>query len=146
MPAPQSYKNHTMIDPLHHLIITPLTLLNLAFSGVIYAHHHRAHPHLTAWWIVVSILIVLIAAKSRYYALRLQDRLIRLEERLRLTALLPSAEHSSISALSTGQLIALRFASDRELPALSRRALAENLAPKQIKQAIQDWRPDDQRV
>ena len=127
MPAPQSYKNHAMLDPLHHFVITPLALITLGFSVVIYAHRHHAHPFLALWWILVGFLILLISTKSRIYALRLQDRMIRLEERLRLIALLPPSEHAAIESLRTGQLIALRFASDGELPSLFRRTVAENL-------------------
>jgi hypothetical protein len=146
MATPQSYKSHAKLDPLHHLIITPLLLLNFGFSFPLFGRHHQQHPHIALWWIVLSFTLLLMSVKSRIYSLRLQDRLIRLEERLRLTALLPSAEHSAIASLTSRQLIALRFASDDELPTLARRTLAENLQPKQIKQAIVTWRSDHHRV
>jgi hypothetical protein len=76
----------------------------------------------------------------------LQDRVIRLEERLRYTQLLTPADLARTHALTLHQIVALRFASDAELPALLNRTLSENLAPKQIKQSIQSWRPDHTRI
>jgi hypothetical protein len=146
MPAPQNYKNHTRYDSLLHYFLVPMLLLNFIFSFVIFRNHHQENPHITLWWIVLSFVLLMMPMQARRGALKAQDRVIRLEERLRLALLLPPAEHSMIQTLTTGQLIALRFASDGELPALARRALAENLTRKQIKQAIVTWRPDDLRV
>jgi hypothetical protein len=84
--------------------------------------------------------------KTRTYALKVQDRVIRLEERLRMEKLLPPELMSRFEELSVGQIVGLRFASDGELPALVLRALDERLDPKQIKKAIQTWRPDTHRV
>jgi len=124
----------------------PVLILNLIFSVLIWYRHAAQHPHLALWWIVLSFIFFLLAIKGRTNALRAQDRLIRLEERLRLTALLPAADHPHIHSLTPHQLIALRFASDAELSDLARRAWTENLTSKQIKQAITNWRPDDLRI
>ena len=80
------------------------------------------------------------------YSAKVQDRVIRLEERLRLQSLAPDAFKARIPELTVRQLVALRFASDSEVTALATKALDENLAPKQIKALIQNWRPDFHRV
>jgi hypothetical protein len=86
------------------------------------------------------------AGRMRAYATHSQDRIIRLEERLRLMQILPEPVQARIGELSTSQLISLRFASDAELPALTMRALDEKLDRDGIKQAITQWRPDTFRV
>jgi hypothetical protein len=95
---------------------------------------------------VVTALLLIVFIKMRSYALRVQDRIIRLEETLRLREILPPALQSYIQQLAPGQFIALRFASDEELPARVAEALKENLSPDQIKRRIQTWRPDTFRV
>jgi hypothetical protein len=146
MPAPQNFKNHPRFNPPFHFVILPLLLLNLIFSIYATIHHWPEHRILFLWWIVMSIVLFMMAGISRSQTLRAQDRIIRLEERLRLAALLPAEDRAHIDELSIKQLIALRFASDAELPALVRKTLTQNLEPKAIKQSIVNWRGDYYRV
>jgi uncharacterized protein DUF6526 len=138
---PQSFANHARYDPLFHFFMAPLSLFLLIWS---IAHAFRHFNHEAAAWVVAAILIFLAVFKTRTYALKVQDRVIRLEERLRLTNLLPAG--SPLPALTEGQWIALRFASDAECPGLAQKAVAANLTAKQIKEAIQNWRADYFRV
>ena len=146
MAQPQSFKNHTRFDPPFHFFILPVLLLNFIFAiyATIHAWPSRIHIHL--WWIVMSILFFVMAGIFRGYALKNQDRLIRLEEQLRLADLLDEEQLGLIDALTVDQYIGLRFAADAEVAALAQRAVTENLTRKQIKQAITTWRPDNQRI
>lgn len=146
MPEPQNLKNHARMDPPFHFFVLPILLLNLIFAVYVTIHDWPSHPRLHPWWIVMSLALMMLAVKTRMYALKAQDRVIRLEERLRMAALLPAEEYAQASALTEGQFVALRFASDAELPALVRRTLQENLEPKQIKAAIENWRSDYFRI
>ncbi|MDQ2835489.1 MAG: DUF6526 family protein [Acidobacteriota bacterium] len=146
MAATQSFKSHARFDPVFHFCIIPLLLLNLIFSIYVTVHTWPAYEHTHLWWIVMAFVFILMAVRARQSALKAQDRVIRLEERLRLAALLPAGELGSMEQLSMGQLIALRFASDTELPALVRRTLSEKLGPKAIKESIVNWRADHYRV
>ena len=146
MPAPQTYKNHTRFDPLFHFTVLPLLLINLGFSiyATIHSGHAFRHSHL--WWIVMSVVFILMAGNARASALKAQDRIIRLEERLRLAAILPPSDHALIPQITEDQLIALRFAPDEELAALTHKTLTQGLEPKAIKQNIVNWRADYFRV
>jgi hypothetical protein len=105
------------------------------------------HPETSSIaFLVIAVLMLVTAFKTRLYALKVQDRIIRLEERLRLSGLLSEPLRSRVAELTESQLIALRFASDAEVPGLVQRTLNENLAAKQIKEMIRDWRPDRWRV
>ncbi len=140
---PQTYANHARFDPWYHFFLAPIALIILIASIV----HLVRHPH--PWGVlhvVLAFALFILLFKVRTYSLKVQDRVIRLEERLRLATLLPEPLHSRIGELDVRQLIALRFASDAEIPALVGRALNEKLTEKQIKQAIQVWRPDYFRV
>jgi hypothetical protein len=136
---PQTLANHAKFDPLFHFFLAPVTLACFIASIVILFHGIDA---LRIWFAVLSLAAFLLTFKTRVYALRVQDRVIRLEERLRLSALLPESLRTRIPELSEQQLIALRFAADAEVPLLVERVLQEHLEPKAIKQAIQNWRPD----
>jgi hypothetical protein len=144
MSKPQSFKNHTRFRPTFHFTLAPLLVLNLIFAIVLLVHHHSEHPNVTVWWVILSAALILAAADHRMSALGAQDRIIRLEERLRMTAL--GVSHATSYALTERQLIGLRFASDSELPALAERAVREKLTEKQIKASIQSWRPDYFRI
>jgi hypothetical protein len=146
MPTAQNLKNHTRLDPLYHLFVLPMLLLNFIFSIYATIHHWPEHRILFLWWIAMSIVLMIMGVRLRDRALVVQDRVIRFEERLRLHALLPPEERAHINELSIKQLIALRFASDDELPALFRKTLTQNLEPKAIKQSIVTWRGDYHRV
>jgi hypothetical protein len=147
---PQTFANHTRFDPLFHFFLIPLFLVGVILSLI----HFFAHiteggffDHFHAFLIVLLAFALLIAVfKIRIYALKVQDRVIRLEERLRLAQLLPEPLRARIPELTEDQLIGLRFASDGELAKLAERALNEKLSRKQIKEAIQTWRPDYWRV
>jgi hypothetical protein len=141
MPAPQSYKSHTRWDPPFHFFVLPLLLVNIGFAIYMTFANYQNHRHLYPWWIVMAIVLFVVAGNSRGYSLRAQDRIIRLEERLRMAALLAPADLVRSHGLTESQLIGLRFASDAELPALVQRTLDEGLTQKQIKEAIVDWRP-----
>jgi hypothetical protein len=146
MPTPQNLKNHTRFYPPFHFFILPMLLLNIIFSIYATIHHWPEHRILFLWWIVMSIVLFVMAGAARGGALAVQDRVIRAEERLRLHALLPAEDRVHINDLSVKQLIALRFASDDELPALFRKTLSQNLEPKAIKASIVNWRGDYHRV
>jgi len=146
MAASQNYKNHTRFDPPFHFFLMPILLANFICSIVALVRHWPSHDSLYEWWVVMSLVLIVGFGKARGYALKTQDRIIRLEERLRLTALLSAGDLAATHELTESQLVALRFASDGELPALAKRAVAEKLTNKQIKEAIQNWRPDYFRV
>jgi hypothetical protein len=146
MAAPQNLQNHTRFNPPFHFFVLPMLLLNFIFSIYATIHAWPSYQHTHLWWIAMSVVFFVMAGLGREAALRAQDRIIRLEERLRLTALLPAEDRAHISELSIKQLIALRFASDAEIPALVRKTLTQNLEPKAIKQSIVTWRADYHRV
>ena len=139
----QSYSKHTRWDPPFHFFIMPVFVATVIVAIV---HAIRWAGFHTAWTVVLSIAALMLVFKARLYALKVQDRLIRLEERLRLSAILAEPLRSRIEELSKSQLIALRFASDEELSALVSETLTRNLSAKEIKQSIKNWRGDYFRV
>jgi hypothetical protein len=143
MAEPQSLKNHTMFDPLFHFFLGPVGFILLILSIVEAVNHPSTMAYIH---IVVIVWLVALVFKTRLYALKVQDRVIRLEERLRLAQVLPAAQQSRIPELTCDQLIGLRFASNAELPGLVEKTLAGNWKRKQIKEAIQNWREDLWRV
>lgn len=145
MPAlpPQSLASHRRFDPLFHFFALPVVGLSVIAAIV----HAVQRPNwFSAWLVLFSIALVIVTLKARMYALRVQDRLIRLEERLRLRDLIDEPLRSRICELSEGQLIGLRFASDAEVPRLVEAALAKQLSKAEIKKSITSWRGDYFRV
>jgi Family of unknown function (DUF6526) len=146
----QSFEHHTRWDPAFHFFVLPVFVLGLLMTIVHLVAHFttsdfRDNFHACLLILLASALLVAVF-KIRLYSLKVQDRVIRLEERLRLAMLLPEPLRARIPELTVGQLVALRFASDAELPALAARALNEKLSRADIKKSIKTWRPDNWRV
>jgi hypothetical protein len=144
MPKPQYFENHAKLVPGFHGFVFPVFAINWFWSvyGLYRAPGIDAVIHL----LVASALIGL-ALYARLFALKVQDRVIRLEMRLRLARCLPAASSSDVDRFTIGQLVALRFASDAELPELAARVLEDNLHDKQaIKKMIRNWQADHDRA
>jgi len=136
----QNFENHARTVPMFHLFVLPVLFLNFISSVV---HVFRAPTYWTAVSLLVSIALVLLALTARMFALTVQDRVIRLEMRLRLQQLLPQELKARIPEFTLAQLVSLRFASDAELPELARKVLDEKLNDrKAIKKLIRNWQPD----
>lgn len=148
--TPQTYASHGRFDPPFHFFLLPVFGLGVVLTLIHFFYHLREsdsrdniHSFLL---IVLAVALLTLVLKTRIYALRVQDRVIRLEERLRLMQLLPEPLRARIPELTESQLIGLRFASDAEVPSLVERTLKEKLSRKEIKKSIQNWRPDYWRV
>jgi uncharacterized membrane protein YciS (DUF1049 family) len=138
--AEQNFANHTKIFPPFHFFVVPILLVNLGVQlyrlkfGITFA---------TVFGILLAVALILGFLSARMFALSVQDRVIRLEERLRYQRLLPSDLQPRIEDFTVAQLVSLRFASDAELPALARKVLDEKLQErKAIKQLVKNWKPD----
>ena len=144
--SPQNLKNHGRIDPPFHFVLFLVLVANLVFAVFHVVHHLEDASIASAWFVVLSLAVFIPFFKLRTYPLKVQDRVIRLEERLRLQALAPAEWHTQIYRLTEDQLIGLRFAADDEVVELAKQALEHNLTRKQIKERIQSWRADNFRV
>ena len=143
----QVYASHRRWDPWYHFFASSVVLISFfvalwtfikSFSGGFSAW--------TAWNVVVWAAALALTLRIRSYPLKVQDRIIRLEERLRLATLLDGPLKARIGELDERQLVGLRFAPDAEVPALVKAALDEKLSGEEIKKRIQNWRPDTFRV
>ncbi len=143
MSQPQTYANHTRFDPPFHFFVVPILLINLINRVILDVRQFTLDRSLG---VLVAAALLLLALLMRMYSLRVQDRVIRMEERIRIAAVGSPATLARMDEFSIKQLVALRFAPYAELGPLADRALAEGLEPKQIKQAIVQWRPDTHRV
>jgi hypothetical protein len=144
MPETQNLQNHARIHPPYHYVLAPILLIHLLWT----LRALVAAPSLdTAEPFLLAIGLFVMGALARIYALKAQDRVIRLEETLRYREVLPGPIAAKAARLKTNQMIALRFASDADLPNLVERIDAgEIVEPKAIKLAISHWRPDYERV
>lgn len=145
----QSYKSHRKLVPGYHYVAFGILTVNLLWS--LYRLFVPGVPSGPVFDCVLAVLVafalLLVALYARTFALTVQDRVIRLEERLRLAALLPADLVPRIGELTRAQLIALRFASDAEAPVLVRKVLDEKITNREeIKKLIQNWRGDDLRA
>jgi hypothetical protein len=143
-PAEQTYATHRRFVPLYHFVAAAVFLANLVYA-VIQLFGGFTVGRLIHGLTAIALLILYWYART--FATGVQDRVIRLEERLRLQELLDSDLRARIPELTTRQLVALRFASDGELQGLVRRVFDERIDdPEAIKRLIVNWRPDHCRV
>lgn len=140
---PQNYKNHAKFIPVFHYIALPLLLVNF-FGALFRVTQEVSFYALNDVGLAISLIVV--AVFTRLFALKAQDRVIRLEEQIRMQTFLPDALKVHVGRLTMGQIVALRFASDEELADLTQEALDQNTSPNALKQAVKNWRPDYDRV
>jgi len=149
--ATQTYATHRRFVPLYHFVAPIILLLNLLWTFVGIYHFWRFGGRFdrvnSIVQVLVAVALIILWFYLRNFALAVQDRVIRHEMRVRLGELLSADQRARIPELSVGQLIGLRFASDEELPALTRKVMDEKIADREaIKRLIRDWKADDQRA
>lgn len=143
--TPQSFENHAKIVPGYHRWATALLVLPTLYYLYVFVRDFYSVERLADLLFAVGVIIA--ALYARVFPLGVQDRVIRLEEHLRMERILPDDLRGRIPDFTTAQLVGLRFASDEELPGLARRVLDEGMTDKKaIKQAVKNWRADDQRI
>ena len=150
----QNCSNHGKFVPMFHFFVIPVLIANVIWNTVsasrILGHSAAISASLlaaVAFSILVSIALLLLAFLARLFALGVQDRVIRLEERMRYERLLPDDLKPRIGEFTINQLVSLRFASDAELAALAREVLDGKMNERKvIKQMVQNWRADYQRI
>ena len=140
----QNFKNHAKVVPAYHYWMTPMLVLPSLYLGYRVVVDFSFADLVT---FIFSVGVVFAAFFARWFALGVQDRVIRLEEQLRMEKRLPEELKQRIPEVTTEQMIALRFASDEELTGLVFTALSEGISDrKTLKQAIKNWRADNQRI
>ena len=136
---PQTFDNHARYVPLFHFVLSAILLFNLVWTTV---HLAKAPSAQHVVDVVLAVAFAIMFIYIRYFPLRVQDRVIRLEETQRIQRLAPDLA-ARVGEFTVGQLVGLRFASDVELPALARRVLDEKLTDRTaIKKLVKSWRPD----
>ncbi len=140
----QTYQTHRKFVPLYHYVTLPILIGNVLVATYYLV---RAPGLPSLWALAMGVALFLGALFARVFALAAQDRVIRLEERMRMRELLPEALRGRINEFSRDQLIALRFASDAELPELAATVLSGNFQKRdEIKKTIKHWRTDDHQL
>jgi hypothetical protein len=143
-PPPQDLKNHARLVPWFHLVAAPILVINLIDSIIALVHESSWNNIMGA---LVALALVLLLTAARTFALRVQDRVIRLEEQLRFERLFPPDLRLRIPEFTRAQFIALRYASDGELPELARTVLDQRITDQRaIKQMVTNWRADHLRA
>jgi hypothetical protein len=138
--TPQTYQNHRRNFPLFHFFVVPIFLINVLGSAWMAI---QTPVFITIWGAVMAVALLGLALATRLMITTVQDRLIRLEMRLRMADVLPADLKGRINELERSQFVALRFASDAELPDLVRDVLAGNLkSSNAIKQRVKNWQGD----
>jgi len=141
----QNFANHGKIVPPFHFFAIPVFLINFLWS--LYRLWQLGFSFTGIFGVILAAALVILVFEARLFALAVQDRVIRLEERLRYAQVLPADLQARTGELTINQIVSLRFASDAELPTLARKVLDEKLTErKAIKQLIKRWKPDYQRA
>ena len=141
----QTYANHRRFVPLYHFVALPILSANFIYWVQLilrwgYSNQRLAHA-------ATGAALVIIGFSARVFALKVQDRVIRLEMRQRLREVLPADMHGKIAGLTARQCVGLRYASDAELPSLVNTVLKDNITSADpIKKLVKDWQPDDHRA
>jgi uncharacterized membrane protein YciS (DUF1049 family) len=141
----QNFANHAKFVPAFHMFALPVFAVNFGWSVYVLVRHGFTFSSVMGVLLAAALIVLFFCA--RIFALTVQDRVIRLEERLRYGRLLPEDLKPRIGEFTVAQFVSLRFASDAELPALARRVLQEKLTDRKvIKQLIQNWKADHLRA
>lgn len=138
---PQNFQNHVRIVPAYHMFVFPVLFINIGWT--IYGLVKFPISFNTVFGVILAVALLLLALYARLFALTVQDRIIRLEMRLRLAEILPADLRPRIPEFTVAQLVSMRFASDAELPALARKVIDDKMSDrKAIKQLVKDWQGD----
>jgi hypothetical protein len=138
---PQNLKNHVRVVPQYHMFVFPVLFVNIGWA--IYRLVKFPISFETVFGLFLAVALLLLALYARLFALTVQDRIIRLEMRLRLAEILPPDLRPRIPEFTVAQLVSMRFACDAELAALARKVLDEKMNDrKAIKQLVKDWQGD----
>ncbi|WP_111317888.1 DUF6526 family protein [Algoriphagus chordae] len=146
MTKPQNFENHAKLYPLHHFVIMPMTLIFLGWTVARMDFSTSDTVSDSFYFLLLALIVLLVSYLPRIYALKNQNRIIRLEMRQRYFYLTGTPFFEKESLLTSPQIIALRFAGDEEFLALMDKSIKETTAPKEIKKSIKNWKADHHRV